>query len=245
MSTIKSKEDGAYVVNENDLIPVTNNAGTVGKSITPKQLHAAMGSHAILDVAPTTENVVCSPIIGDPDPTVQTSICGIQHMGIGFLLPTAGLVTGIYCTAQGNLGPGASREVRWSIVEMEQDPAKTVGIKSKSTIATAIATVADNVADGEITLATGISVAVPAQFIIGLKGEKLVDDPIYVQNCLSGGPIPGVFGLVNSGNVISAATYTFDNFEFTGGTPGLIPDGDGLGVTTFKGLSVYIKWKAA
>ena len=38
MSTIKSKEDGVYSVAVDDLIPLVDNAGTQGKSVTPQQL---------------------------------------------------------------------------------------------------------------------------------------------------------------------------------------------------------------
>lgn len=42
-SSIKSKEDAAYAVQSDDLIPLVNNAGTVAKSATPAQIAAASG----------------------------------------------------------------------------------------------------------------------------------------------------------------------------------------------------------
>ena len=48
MSTIKSKEDAAYQVNDDDLIPLVNNPGTVGKSVNPVQLLNVMNLPSIL-----------------------------------------------------------------------------------------------------------------------------------------------------------------------------------------------------
>ncbi|MCH9712746.1 MAG: hypothetical protein K0U20_09000 [Proteobacteria bacterium] len=42
MTTIKANEDGAYDVNNDDLIPLVDNAGVVGKSVTPNQLTKAI-----------------------------------------------------------------------------------------------------------------------------------------------------------------------------------------------------------
>lgn len=45
MSTIKSKEDPSYVVGVNDLLPLTDNGGTIGKGVTPLQLSKIMNSY--------------------------------------------------------------------------------------------------------------------------------------------------------------------------------------------------------
>lgn len=52
MSSIKSKEDAAYVVNNDDLIPLVNNTGDVPQSVTPGQLVAAANLEGMFTVGP-------------------------------------------------------------------------------------------------------------------------------------------------------------------------------------------------
>lgn len=198
---------------------------------------------AVLDAWPNTAQVVTSPITGDPDPNNDESICNVQHIATGFLLPKAGYIDEIHFIAQGNTGAGVNRNIRYSVVEVTHEPAAQTGLKHNSTLATGVTPVADNVS-GDVTVAVGLNLAVPSQFVIALKGPaRFNSEAVRVQNCLSAGPVPGVLGIVPNGNVISAATYAFNTTDLDVNTPGEIVAGDKLSISTFKGLTVYIKWR--
>ncbi len=194
-------------------------------------------------MSPNTEQVICSPISGDPDLNNQETICGIQHIAIGFLLPNPGVLTDIEMTCQGSIGTGVNRNIRYSIVQAKKDNAAPTGLAHSKTLLTGVTPVADN-AVGRVVLATGLAVNVPSQFIIAVKGPLQADaSSVYVQSMRSAGPVPGVVGTISGQDLISAATYTFAAVSFDATNPPIIPQGDMLTVTLYKGLAINIKWR--
>ena len=209
----------------------------------PKHIkeHAALGlpeSFCIVDISPDTPQIMASPISGDPDIANEETIAGVQHIAIGFLLPKAGIITEIHMETQGNTGGGATQNVRYSVVKLKKDSTASTGLAQSETLLTGLTGVADNV-NGDITLASGLSLAVPAQFVIAVKAPFGVT--MNIQNTLSAGPIPGVVGNYLAG-LISAATYAFETVDVNN-PPNPVEAGDRLVVTSFKGLSIWIKWK--
>lgn len=197
--------------------------------------------NAVIDMRPTSVNTVTSPIAGDPDLTKEESIGGIQHIATGFLLPNRGYIDQIGCILQNNVGTADLVPVRWSVVKLKKDVNASTGISHAATLDTGLVNVALN-ANGQQVLksySAGSRLAVPSQFVIAVKAGMGV--AVKVQAMLSAGPIPGVVGTVSSGNLVSAATYTFGSTDF-GATPGEIPPGDPLAPTSYKALAIYIKW---
>jgi len=197
---------------------------------------------AIVDIAPASPVVIMSPIAGDPDTGSEQSISGFIHIVTGFLLPRPGIVTEVHMICQGNTGTGVGRNVRCSICSVVPEPAASAGLKHNTTLYTGLTSVADNVA-GDVTLLSGGSVDVPSQFVVAIKApfKSLPAEQINVQNAMSAGPVPGVVGTTQ---FVSAATYIFNTTDFAD-PPGQVVPGDYLLPSGFKGLSVYIKWKAA
>lgn len=204
---------------------------------------------AVLMASPATPQVLCSPITGDGDLTKNESISGIQGIVTGFIAPSNGIVTEVHFIAQRTgkaAGSSTPVNVRWSICTALPEPSSPAGIKVGAVLATGLTAVAPATL-GDVTLASGLSVLVPKQFIVIVKAplSGLEANQVYVQNCMSGGMIAGVFGTVAAGNVVSAATYTTASMDFDATTPAVPTPGDLINITQYKGLSVFTKWKRA
>lgn len=83
VTTIKEKEDIAYIVNSNDLIPLVNYQGTVGKSVTATQLVKASDIYIVTDT--TIEDHSDPQIPGSIVSTISklSSSGGTIHIGPG------------------------------------------------------------------------------------------------------------------------------------------------------------------
>lgn len=203
-------------------------------------------SHAVVQAFPSTAQVYCSPIAGDPDTGAQQELSLIQHYGTGFLMPGAGVLTEIHFVAQGNAGNSATaRNIRWCVTSVVRDNSAATGLAVGEVLATDVAAVAGTAA-GDVTLASGLTLAVPSQFMVFIKqGTTFVaTEQIRCQNLRSGGPIPGVVGLY-SGGIISAAQYMSVTVDVNTPTPNPVIPGDGIITASFKGLAVYVKWRGA
>jgi len=200
---------------------------------------------AVVDIAPANEVTVCSPISGDPDINSQQSLSSAATLVTGFLLPRPGIVTEVHMITQGNNGSGINRKTRYSICDVEKETSglspDSVGLKIRSTLKTAQTNVSDNF-NGDVTLASGLAVQVPPQFVIALKSAAFAGN-INVQNTLSAGPIPGVVGIAFNNSIVSAATYKLESLD-TSNPPSLVNNGETIITSGFKGISVYIRWKA-
>lgn len=192
---------------------------------------------AMLYAFPDTPQVYCSPIAGEPDLVNNYSLSSsVQHIGVGFLLPKAGILTEIGFITQGNAGTGATVQVRWSLCEIVGDPASGTGIKTGQCFATGLTEVADNF-NGAVALTSAQSLAVPAQFMVFFKTAAT----LKVQLMNSAGPVPGVVGFVSGSILTSAATYSaFMNFN---NPPSAMPADEFINVINLKGIAAYIKWK--
>lgn len=214
-----------------------------------KQIHEQLGipeAHAIVQAFPDTPQVYCSPIAGDPDTGAQQELSLVQHYGTGFLMPGAGVLTEIHFVAQGNAGNSATaRNIRWCVTSVVRDDTAATGLAVGEVLATDVAAVAGTAA-GDVTLASGLTLAVPSQFMVFLKQgyTNTATEQIRCQNLRSGGPIPGVVGVYNAG-IISAAQYMAVTVDTNTPTPNPVIPGDGIIAATFKGLAVYVKWRGA
>ncbi|MBU1692286.1 MAG: hypothetical protein KJ958_05465 [Gammaproteobacteria bacterium] len=214
--------------------------------------------NAVLMSTPGSNVVLCSPIAGDPDAAVNQSISQPQGMIIGMLTPGPGILDEIHVITQrtgiGGTPSAVAQNVRWSVcsVVAEKDPLCLAGIKFDTVLATGIAQVAPATI-GDVPLATGLALAVPTQFVIVVQGafQSVADLSIYAQNCRSAGPLPGVYGNISGGVVITAAAYCTNRLTFDGVNPPQIQTGIySAGVNdpyitpiAYKGLSVYAKWR--
>lgn len=196
--------------------------------------------NTLVGAAPSTAQVYTSPIAGDPDTAAQYSFANLaNHLVTGFLLPQAGILTEIGYIAQGNAGAGANSTLRWTVASVTQDPTAATGLALEAILGTNTTTVADNY-NGVVALATGLSIAVPAQFVIAIKAG--LGQNQYAQLMRSGGPLPGVVGSIVGSVLTSAATYSTTTLDVNV-TPAPLVAGEKLSTLLVKGLSIYIKWK--
>jgi len=205
-------------------------------------------NYTILGSTPTSAVAVCSPITGDPDLTLNASISDVQSMVIGFITPCAGILTEIHMITQRYgvaAGNATSQNIRWSVCTVRPtSAANTVGIEIGEVLATGITTVAPSIV-GNVTLVSGLTLAVPQQFIVVVKAPfKFVEaDKIFVQNCKSAGPIAGVFGVAVGRTILSTAGYTTTPTDFDAVTPRIPVAGDTIAASQYKGLAIYTNWR--
>ncbi|MDH5524464.1 MAG: hypothetical protein OEY01_10800 [Desulfobulbaceae bacterium] len=201
--------------------------------------------HNVVPSTPSTEQIVCSPILGDPDTVNNADLCGVSHIHTGFILPTGGIVTGLYFVAQGNTGAGVARNFTFSLCEVRPSvAAASAGMKVSRIIYTGTTTVADN-ASGIITLASGLTEKVPTMFTLSIKGpfRSTASEKVNAQAGKSAGPVPGMSGVVSGTNVISAATYV-GSITVDLVTPAAEVAESVLAATPFKPIVAYLKWRA-
>lgn len=230
---------------------------TMGDTGIVRSIHDANNNHigitdgeeetiplAMVYAFPNTAQIYTSPIAGDPDTAAQEALSGIQHMGTGFLLPKSGILTEIHFIAQGNgANLATARNVRWTVASLANDPIAPTGLAVGEILGEGVVSIAGNVA-GDVTVVSGLSLAVPSQFMVFLKQSftSTANEQIRVQNLRSAGPVPGVVGAVSGGSLIATATYMAETTNFSN-PPGSIPVGDALIPAAYKGIACYIKWK--
>lgn len=197
---------------------------------------------AIVNAFSSTPQVYASPIAGDPDLTYQVPICSYFHMGTGFMMPKAGLLTEIGFFAQGSSGDGASKTLRYNVVSLGRDVTAATGLKVDANLLTGTVPLANNF-NGKVVVATGLELAVPAQFMVFLKtSASAASLGTYAQACMSAGPIPGVVGDAY-GSLVSASVYTPETMDFIAGAPRALAVGEKIVTDAYKGIACYIKWK--
>lgn len=201
--------------------------------------------NTMVAAAPATAQVYCSPIAGDPDTAAQSIISMFWHEVTGFLQPEDGVLTEIHAVFQGNgANPSTPKNVRWSVATLKRDPTAKTGLAIDQVIDTGVTSVAGN-ASGDVTLATGKSIAVPSQFVVCIKAATDGTNTLKVQNLRSGGPVPGVVGTAAGGELVAAAAYSTETFDMDMVTPGIPASGEKIQPSVWKGLAVYIKWRKA
>jgi len=209
--------------------------------------HEALGTpktSAVVYAWSNTAQVYTSPIAGDPDLNNEEHCVGAQLV-TGFLMPKAGIVEEIHFIAQGSTGTATTVSMRASITLPERDSTSDTGIRHGASLGTYTSNVAGNVS-GDVTLAAGLAVAVPSQFLISITTEFTIATAAgaaapFVQALLSAGPIPGVVGNVSGGVLTSAAQYFSGDASF-GAVPPDEPSAK-LQVSPYKGVAIYIKWR--
>jgi hypothetical protein len=200
---------------------------------------------AVLDAAPAIAQVYCSPIVGDSDTGAQSAISTLWHEVTGMLLPEAGVLTEIHAVFQGNgSNPVTPKNVRWTVASVKRDPSAATGLAIDQVIDSGVTSVAGNAA-GDVTLATGKSLAVPPQFVVCIKAATDAQNLLNVQNMRSGGPIPGVVGALAEGALVAATGYSTSTFDMSTVTPAALVSGEKIQPSLWNGLAVYIKWRKA
>lgn len=195
---------------------------------------------AVVHAFPNTPQVYCSPVAGNPDTANQYSLGGLAtHIGTGFLMPKAGVLTDIGIIAQGNAGAGTPITVRWTVCSIKSDPTASTGIAVDQIIDTGLADIANNF-NGNVLVASGKTLAVPSQFMVFLKAG--IGQNVYAQLLGSAGPLPGVVGNVSGSVLTSAATYATSSVDLAVPPAGVVA-GDPITILQLKPVSVYVKWK--
>lgn len=204
--------------------------------------HAQLGipeAHAVVQAYPSTPATYFSPIAGDPDAATNVSISEIFHIGTGFLLPKAGVLTDIAMKTQGSSGTG-DKNVRVTVATIKRDNTSFTGLAVDQILYEDVVVV-DGAFNGVVTLATGLTLSVPAQFMVFVKAPFGAGISLQAMN--GAGPIPGVVGMNNAGNLIAACSYIGANFDSQGVTPASMTPGEKISAHTYKGVGVFIKWR--
>lgn len=197
---------------------------------------------AVVDAWTNTFVPYCSPIAGEPDLANQAPITGFRAILTGFLLPKAGILDGVKAIFQGNGGNNglSSINVRVTVATIQRNPARTAGLNVGEILYTGLTSVINN-ASGDITLATGLNLNVPSQFIVLVKAADTAGT-INIQNMLSAGPLPGIRAALLGSVLFSAPVYehmAIDNLD----PPAIPVAGSGIQTANAKPSATYIMWK--
>lgn len=220
----------------------------------PQATHDANGDHiglssggkniplAMVYAFPSTPQVYTSPIAGDQNLAAEELLHGVYHLGTGFLMPKAGILTEIGVITQGSTGAGTARNLRYNVVTIENDNTADSGFKVGANLLSGLTTLADNF-NGAVTVAAGLNIAVPSQFMIFLKTPLNYTTGSMAQAVMSAGPVPGVVGFRSGATLLSTTTYVPATMDTDTITPRVLVAGEKITIDTAKGIAVYIKWK--
>lgn len=216
--------------------------------VTHIKEHSVLGLPEAYAVLPSRVQLVpatnFAPLsCGSLDAANQESLANVQAYGGVFLMPSSGFVTEIGFTAQGNAGNAATaRDIRWTLCEIKAGSAGNILAISR-VIATAVVAVAGNVS-GKVVLATGLSIAVPAKYVLFIKqGNTFVPtDTIRCASVFSGGPIPGNPAVITGPQYDSAALLV-GPVDLSTPTPAALLVDDPVMASGIKQLAFYCGWR--
>lgn len=214
--------------------------------------------HAILGVTPPNGGVIAvtnnlgnnesfyaSPMVSEGDTSTEVDLCLIAWIHLPFIMPSAGIVTEIHFIAQGNTGGGVARNFKWAVGNIVGfTDGLAAGFGFGTTLGSGATTVDDDAA-GDITVASGLSINVPTQFMVGMKGpfKTTASQKVRAQRGISGGPLTGYPADVEGGTILHSAV----TLAGTTSTDTTTPDDQAENVeygANLDGLPMFfVKWK--